>query len=96
MGSYENYNSDCCLMIWTGAMEAQIMGYKKQGASCQAIARKIGASVSAVKHKIRRLQQAQNLDRYKHSEEKWAQLEPVITPGIRILETHTQIGRAHV
>lgn len=81
-------------MIWGEESEKNILAYRAQGLTHIQIAEKLGSTLSAVKHKIRRLQQSQNLDKFKHSEEKRAFALDVLADfkPKRILETHAGFG----
>jgi tRNA G26 N,N-dimethylase Trm1 len=56
------------------------------------IALALGRTLTGVKHKIRRLQQSKNLDRYKHTAEKTGQIVKYLKPGSNVLETHCGFG----
>lgn len=81
-------------MDWGVEQERAVLAYRAQGMTHQEIADTLGSTLSAVKHKIRRLQQGQNLDKFKHTDEKRAFAQQVLGDfkPKRILETHAGFG----
>ena len=82
-------------MKWTTELEQLALKLKNEdGLTYTQVADQLGTTLSSIKHKIRRLQQKQNLDKYKHTKEKSEQackyLPQLLNP--RILETHAGFG----
>tara|TARA_R110002073_G_C9253352_1_gene562767 strand:+ start:37 stop:789 length:753 start_codon:yes stop_codon:yes gene_type:complete len=78
---------------WCPQLEEKVVRLKKEGKTYKQIAHDIGSTLSSVKHKVRRLQQNNNLDRYKHTKEKIEQLKKYLKKtDIHILETHCGFG----
>lgn len=82
-------------MKWTVELEQLALKLKNEdGLTYIQVAERLGTTLSSIKHKIRRLQQKQNLDKYKHTVEKSEQarkyLPHLLNP--RILETHAGFG----
>lgn len=78
---------------WSLQAESELLRLRHGGMTYSAIAEATGRTLSSVKHKVRRLQQAQNMDRYKHTGEKRAQAARFISgEHNRILETHCGHG----
>ena len=79
--------------IWCPDLEEKVVQLKQEGKTYKQIANDIGSTLSSVKHKIRRLQQNDNLDKYKHTKEKIEQLDRYLKEtDIYILETHCGFG----
>ncbi len=55
---------------WNPELEEKVLKLKQEGKTYRQIANDIGSTLSSVKHKVRRLQQNNNLDKYKHTKEK--------------------------
>jgi tRNA G26 N,N-dimethylase Trm1 len=78
---------------WTPELEVKVLALKKRGLTFAQIAAEIGTTERSAKHKVRRLRQAMNQDRYKHTDEKLKQIQIAgLTPCRRILETHAGFG----
>jgi hypothetical protein len=80
--------------VWSKCAEEKAVELKAKGCSFSAIGAELGTSSNSVKHKIRRLQQNDNQDRYKHTKEKTEQAS-IYMPrwnDISILETHSGFG----
>jgi DNA-binding CsgD family transcriptional regulator len=81
--------------VWTEQKEKEVLTHRAKGISYIETARIMGSTISSVKHKVRRLQQSANMDRYKHSKEKISQISHVLgSPNSKIntLETHCGFG----
>lgn len=81
-------------MQWSEELEQEIMAKRSQKMTYKAIAEQIGSTQTAVKHKIRRLQQGDNQDRYKHTAEKRELFDRTRKPRAKskILEAHCGFG----
>ncbi|MCP4986630.1 MAG: hypothetical protein GY928_11415 [Colwellia sp.] len=82
-------------MKWTKELEGELLAKRSNGSTYKAIASKMGLSISSVKHKVRRLQQSNNLDKYKHTQEKTNIAKATIVRDgrdLNILETHCGFG----
>ena len=87
-------------MGWAPSDEDRVLLLRGDGYSMSAIAKDLGVSLSSVKHKLRRLAQARNEDKYKHTDEKHAQAKPLLSRllkdsgrvGLFTLETHAGFG----
>jgi len=78
---------------WNPELEEKVLKLKQEGKTYRQIANDIGSTLSSVKHKVRRLQQNNNLDKYKHTKEKIKQLNRYLKKvDIDILETHCGFG----
>ena len=84
-------------MKWDKKLEEYILKLREDGYTYDRIAKEIESTPTAVKHKVRRIKQSQNDDRYKHTKEKFSQFRNClcnfnlpIKP--RILETHCGFG----
>lgn len=78
---------------WDSALESTAKEMRSNGATYQEIANELGFSMTAVKHKIRRIQQGENMDRYKHTREKSGQAVKFMPEGsLNILETNCGFG----
>lgn len=79
---------------WSESKEQELLSRRKNGETHAALAQSLGSTVSAVKHKIRRLEQAKNDDRYKHTREKTDFAQKVLAEfkPVKILETHAGFG----
>ena len=64
---------------WSKDQEAECLRLKGRGLTNTSIAKHFGTSANSVKHKVRRLQQSSNDDRYKHTEEKEGQARKLIS-----------------
>lgn len=90
------YLLGCCVM-WNPETEALALDMRAGGHTYDEIARTLGTSPVSVKHKVRRLQQASNQDRYKHTAEKTALALKCLaalgnTKPLSVLETHAGFG----
>ena len=84
-------------MKWDKKLEEYIIKLHEDGFTYDRIAQEIKSTQTAVKHKIRRIKQSQNDDRYKHTKEKLSQLTKCLSDfhlpiKPRILETHCGFG----
>ena len=83
-------------MKWNASKEAIALSLRSEGKTYREIAAAMNTTTTSVKHKIRRLSQASNLDKYKHTSEKTEQLLAVLncisSDAIHILETHSGFG----
>ena len=83
-------------MKWDNEAESKALKLKSEGKSYREIAMILGTTSSSIKHKIRRLSQCQNMDKYKHTSEKTEQLEEFIEllagRELNILETNCGFG----
>lgn len=82
-------------MNWTPELEKEALRLKNaEGLTYEQTAKALGTTMSSIKHKIRRLQQKQNLDKYKHTTEKSDQILKFIPKKnkLSILETHGGFG----
>lgn len=81
---------------WTDENEELALKLKGNGIPYRAIAKALGTTSSSVKHKVQRLQKAQNSVQYHHPEEKAAQAEKILEEmnnrRLYILETHCGFG----
>jgi DNA-binding Lrp family transcriptional regulator len=79
--------------MWNKKLEATVLEMRESGRTYEEIAAEIGTSATSVKHKVRRLKQSANEDRYKHTAEKIQQAEKYLsTAGNNILETNSGFG----
>ncbi len=76
---------------WTTKAEKFILKRRGRGDTYNEIALELGTTASSVKHKVTRLQQNANEDRYKHTAEKIVMAEGFDISG-NILETHCGFG----
>lgn len=83
-------------MEWNNETESLAMKYRNDGMTYAWIASQMGTTATSVKHKVRRISQAKNMDKYKHTKEKSSQLDMVgdLLPSKKlcILETHCGYG----
>lgn len=80
-------------MKWSAEQESECLRLRLAGDTHRVIASALGFTPNSVKHKLRRLQQAENLDKYKHTDEKVAIASKfVIGEGLKVLETHAGFG----
>lgn len=79
---------------WDKAIEQTAVDLRAAGKTYGEIAAALGTTATSVKHKIRRIQQAANQDRYKHTAEKTDLFERTFKhrDGAFILETHCGFG----
>jgi hypothetical protein len=85
---------------WTTGRERRAEELRGKGFTLEQTASNLGVSLSSVKHKLRRLAQARNEDKYKHTDEKRAQAKPLLSRllkdsgrvGLFTLETHAGFG----
>jgi hypothetical protein len=79
--------------MWTSNQESELLKLRESGKTYSELAELTGRTISSVKHKIRRIQQARNDDRYKHTMQKTAIAEKYISEsGLNVLETHCGYG----
>lgn len=79
--------------MWNKKLEASVLEMRESGRTYEEIAAEIGTSATSVKHKVRRLKQSANEDRYKHTAEKIQQAEKYLSAaGNNILETNSGFG----
>lgn len=80
-------------MKWDRERELKAINMRNMGETYKSIALQMGLSESSVKHKIRRLGQSDNQDKYKHTAEKTEIAKIFINSSHRnILETHSGFG----
>lgn len=80
-------------MKWSAEKEREALQRRGAGETYRSIGESLGFSATSVKHKVRRLQQAANNDKYKHTAEKRALAVQYLSgTGLRILETHAGFG----
>ena len=81
-------------MNWNADDEQKVMILREQGKTYEAIAQILGATATSVKHKVRRLKQSLNEDRYKHTAEKIAEIKAHVPTRFlsHVLETHAGFG----
>lgn len=81
---------------WDTEKESHAIELRKQGRTYNDIGKTLGTTSTSVKHKVRRLQQCENQDRYKHTNEKKQQflksIQILDNTDIHILETHCGFG----
>lgn len=79
--------------MWNKKIELKALEMKDSGMTYKAIAEELGTTATSIKHKVRRLKQSANEDRYKHTAEKIQQAEKYLsTAGNNILETNSGFG----
>ena len=79
--------------MWNKKLEASVLEMRESGRTYEEIAAEIGTSATSVKHKVRRLKQSANEDRYKHTAEKIQQAEKYLSAACNnILETNSGFG----
>ena len=81
-------------MKWSTASEELVSSLKLAGKTYAEIGGIVGVSATSVKHKVRRLQQDNNEDRYKHTKEKIEQTRRYVPLKYlnKVLETHAGFG----
>ena len=83
-------------MKWNKSNEATAVKLRSEGKTYQEIGEVMNTTATSVKHKIRRLSQSSNMDKYKHTKEKTEQLTGILSSisgdDIHILETHSGFG----
>jgi hypothetical protein len=83
-------------MEWNNETESLAMKYRNEGMTYPWIASQMGTTATSIKHKVRRMSQASNMDKYKHTKEKSSQLDAVaeLLPSKKLftLETHCGHG----
>lgn len=80
-------------MIWDSVLEKQALNLRLQGKTYSEIAKTLGTTSNSVKHKVRRLSQAQNQDKYHHPQEKIDQIRRILPKkDLHTLEMHTGFG----
>lgn len=86
-------SEDNIMYKWNSEKEALAIKLRSEGVTYNAIAKTLETTHSSVKHKIRRIQQSKNMDRYKHTKEKVEQIEKIINDSDNnILETNCGFG----
>lgn len=80
-------------MIWNNETESKLLRLRSEGKTYSEIGNILGTTATSAKHKTRRLQQADNQDRYKHTDEKRRQVDKFVSGfGLHTLETHCGFG----
>ena len=83
-------------MKWDTSKEAIAVNLRADGKTYREIGEAMNITATSVKHKIRRLSQSSNMDKYKHTSEKTEQLlaasNCINGNSIHILETHSGFG----
>jgi len=83
-------------MKWNESKETIAARLRAEGKTYREIGAELNTTATSVKHKIRRLAQSSNMDKYKHTKEKTEQLNNVSKfingNDIHILETHSGFG----
>lgn len=80
-------------MIWDKEKELELMILRNSGKTYKEIGVILGTTETSAKHKVRRLQQEGNQDRYKHTKEKSNQIDRFVSGfGLHTLETHCGFG----
>ena len=81
-------------MKWSTASEELVSSLRLAGKTYAEIGGVVGVSATSVKHKVRRLQQDNNEDRYKHTKEKIEQTRRYVPLKYlnKVLETHAGFG----
>ena len=83
-------------MEWNNKTESLAMQHRGEGKTYKWIASQMGTTATSIKHKVRRLSQSSNMDRYKHTKEKTSQLDTVVgllpSESLHTLETHCGFG----
>lgn len=83
-------------MVWTRAKEKELVKLKKSGLSYREIGLILGTTLSGVRHKLQRIQKANNQDKFKHTKEKIGFIKHHISllsgNDLNILETHCGYG----
>lgn len=78
---------------WDSDKESVAIKMKSEGSTYSGIAEFLGTSEVSVKHKIRRIKQSENQDKYKHTKEKSEQVDKFISgKNKKTLETHAGFG----
>lgn len=78
--------------MWNEETETKALSMRKANNTYKQIAIELGTTTNSVKHKIRRLLQDENMDRYKHTKEKQEQAIKYIHGVNNILETCCGFG----
>ena len=82
--------------IWNKSTETLALKLRDEGKTYNEIGELLSTTATSVKHKVRRISQSSNMDKYKHTEEKTRQLLSVLEyvngKKINILETHSGFG----
>ena len=83
-------------MKWDAKKEETAISLRAGGKTYREIGVAMNTTATSVKHKIRRLSQSSNMDKYKHTSEKTEQLlsvsDSINGNAIHILETHSGFG----
>lgn len=80
-------------MNWTSELENQVLELRNNGLTIEQIANKMNSTSSAIKHKLRRIGQKSNDERYTHPVEKIEQINRLLPKkDLTILETHAGYG----
>jgi hypothetical protein len=82
------------MFTWDEKTHEAVLTLKNKGHTYKEIADLIGTTTNSVKHKIRRLKQDENQDRYKHTHEKINQITRYVPLDYLkfVLETHAGFG----
>lgn len=88
---------ESCKFRWNSDIEAFAVKQRADGRTYREISEAIGTTATSVKHKVRRIQQSTNHDRYKHTNEKTEQAKHAMSVlknrnRIEVLETHAGFG----
>lgn len=80
-------------MIWDKNKESYVIELRSKGLTYKEIALLLGTTDTSVKHKVRRLQQSNNDDKYKHTKEKIDIIKKLgISVKGNVLETNCGFG----
>ena len=83
-------------MIWSEETEQRALELRNAGHTYESIAKALGTTANSVKHKVRRLGQHGDDQKYCHTEEKIEQIEKWLPRldrhGLAVLETHCGYG----
>lgn len=79
---------------WNAQTEAKAIAMRAEKKTYNQIAAMLSTTATAVKHKVRRIQQSENQDRYKHTTEKTGMYERTMPKKVKmlVLETHCGFG----
>jgi len=78
---------------WTSEMELYALELRSKGSTIRQIAEQMKSTESAIKHKLRRIGQKENQDRFSHPVEKIEQLKKILPKQkLTVLETHAGFG----
>lgn len=80
-------------MKWTKELEEKCFLMRGNKSTYKEIAKELGTTESSVKHKVRRISQSNNEDKYKHTKEKVEILDRfLIGSNLKVLETNSGFG----